>query len=452
MGVEAFGALRAEHEPWLMRCFVPPPEFERVIGPESVIVFGRVGTGKTALARALREHSRLEGYLTLDWHPAPDASPGGSRAPSPIYGQFDHLLDACARALANFLAREPGAWAGAPEWARARVVWFLHTCTAGALGVRLGPLLEGDSAGAALLREIVSQSPREILYPNAPRDQIIAELMSAVLGLGLKGIWVLVEGVERWFHVHREGMSALMRAFLDTLPLFERPEMAFKVFAPADMEPVLSGAGGLLRRRLNAYRLRWDEERLRHIVEVRLGAVLGADRFPLERLCSDPHLLTWLRRVGAESPREWLTQVRPLLERYVEKGGRAPVDGQEWRELRRKYPPRLHLDEQRGRVLVGAREIPVSRLPAKAYEMLKYLYYERPGQVVSKAELYFRFYRNRDSVPRSPEDEEYEFHKEFESVMDTTLWRLRRAIEPDPSDPVLLVTVRGHGVRLMVRW
>ena len=83
--------------------------------------------------------------------------------------------------------------------------------------------------------------------------------------------------------------------------------------------------------------------------------------------------------------------------------------------------------------------------------MLCYLY-QHGGQVVTKAELYFLVYRGLDRVPRSPADEYFEGRKEYEGLVDTNLWRLRKAIEPDLSDPVLLVTRRGHGVVLRVRW
>ena len=41
-----------------------------------------------------------------------------------------------------------------------------------------------------------------------------------------------------------------------------------------------------------------------------------------------------------------------------------------------------------------------------------------------------------------------ELAKEFEGTLDTALWRLRGAIEPDPKDPLYVVTRRGQGVRL----
>lgn len=178
---------------------------------------------------------------------------------------------------------------------------------------------------------------------------------------------------------------------------------------------------------------------------------LGADRFTLADLCTAPDLTEWLRRVGAHSPREWLDQVSPLVEKYLQMPHPRPLTAKEWRAIRQRHPPRLYLDDQGRRVVVGGREIPLDRIPAKAYEMLKFLY-ARAGDVVSRQELYYHVYRGLDYVPRSPADPAYEAPKEYESLIDTAIWRLRQAIEPDPSNPVLLVTVRGHGVQLVVRW
>jgi len=57
-GLGVFGTSRAEDEPWLSACFIPPPEFERVTAQRSVIIFGDPGSGKTALYRELQSLSR----------------------------------------------------------------------------------------------------------------------------------------------------------------------------------------------------------------------------------------------------------------------------------------------------------------------------------------------------------------------------------------------------------
>jgi len=170
----------------------------------------------------------------------------------------------------------------------------------------------------------------------------------------------------------------------------------------------------------------------------------------LEQLCTAPGLLEWLEKVGGESPREWLDQIAILAEYYARHPDASPIDEKMWRKLRLRHPPRFYLDEKRCQAIVGGRRINLEELPEKAYEILRYLY-QRSGEVVSKGELYFRVYRGLDRVPR-PADPDYEAPKDYASLIDTNIWRLRKAIEPDPKNPVLLITRRGFGVTLRVRW
>ena len=96
------------------------------------------------------------------------------------------------------------------------------------------------------------------------------------------------------------------------------------------------------------------------------------------------------------------------------------------------------------------REISLDEVPPKAYDMLRYLY-RHSGQVVTKAELYYLIYRELGSVPRSAADLGYDSPNTFAGLIDTSIYRLRQAIEPNPAEPVLLQTVRGHGVKLVSR-
>jgi len=79
--------------------------------------------------------------------------------------------------------------------------------------------------------------------------------------------------------------------------------------------------------------------------------------------------------------------------------------------------------------------------------MLLYLYQHR-GRIVTREELYHCAYLGREYVPDSSSDE-YEYPFEYRDVVDTTLWRLRAIIEPDPSTPVLIRTIRGKGIRMV---
>jgi len=453
-GISAFGSLRAEDEHWLSDCFVPPPQFERAARQCSTIIFGAPGSGKTALYQELQARSRrTDGRplrLLVEWRPAPllpEAQPNLAW----VKRQAAHVLDTCARSLARHLARYPGDYTGASEWLQARLTWFIRRFTQGDPALRLGALAEGTTESAALIRHILTAPVRQVLYEDATPDLVTAELVNTLKALDLDSIWVMSDGLEGWTEADPDRLSDSLSAFLSTLSLFEHSGLVYKLCVPSSLEPALSYAGGMARRRVDSVHLRWDTATLRRLVERRLALSTGQETFELKQLCDAPGFPEWLEKVGGMSPREWLDQLTALMEWYLKQHISQPIDESTWKQLRRDHPPHLYLDDVGRKVIVGGREVGLENVPTKAYDMLCYLY-RRAGQVVTKAELYFLVYLGLDKTPRSPADEHYEGRKEYEGLVDTNIWRLRQAIEPDPSDPVILVTKRGHGLVLHARW
>ncbi len=450
-GLEPFDQLHAEVETSLEAYFVPPPEFNRIRGESSVIIFGGLGTGKTALYKILRGQRRADGeptHLFIDWRPAPLPTEIASRT-SGVKRQADHLLDACAMAMAIYLARRPERFETLPEWGKIRLIWFIQKAVQGNLSARLGPLLdESPESGAALLTHIQDAQIEDVIYNPSPED-LIVEWLPALRKLGLAGVWVLMDGMEGWVERDPDGLAQQLRALFSALGLFEKG-LVFKIFLPARLEPTVMRAGGVARRRIGGVRLQWDTLRLQQLVEKRLALATGKETFSLEQLCSVP-VVDWLERAGGGSPREWLDQVKPLVRHYLAHQLSTPVDKKTWLKLCRQHPPRFWMDETALRVQVGGREIPLDDLPSTAYGMLRYLY-QNSGLLVSKAELYYLVYQGLDKVPRSPIDEGYQPPNDYRGLIDTNIYRIRLAIEPDPSKPVLLQTVRGRGVKLVSRW
>ncbi len=477
IGIAAFDTLRAEDEMWLHECFVPPADFDLMARDCSIIVFGEAGAGKTALRQELIRRSSHNGKptrLIVDWRPMP-LEAGVAADLSAVRAQIAQIFDLCAWELLNRLARDPDGWVAVPASARATLVWFVQRFLQGDLKTRVGGLLEGNTAaGQAILQWMMANHINDVLSPSASPDYIAAELVKALQPIGLDGVWIVADNLEPWIEAEPTRLTDGLKSFLSTLPLFERAKFAYKLFLPQHLEAVLATATGIQRKRLDCYYLRWRASDLQSLVERRLALATGNAQFTLARLCeasapppeskaSDRQdhkkppakkkvgLLEWLEIVGGSNPREWLDQVRPLAQYYLANRLTKPIDEKTWREIRQKRPPRFYLDESNRRIVVGGRQISLEKVPGKAFDMLTFLS-RRGNRVVTKAELYYLAYRGLEKVPRTTYDKDYAAPKEYEGLIDTNLWRLRQAIEPDPSEPVLLVTVKGHGVQLNVRW
>jgi len=119
------------------------------------------------------------------------------------------------------------------------------------------------------------------------------------------------------------------------------------------------------------------------------------------------------------SPRELLARLRALLRRSQVAAVAPKVDGIEFGPFR--------LDLAARRLLRDGVEVDLS---SAEFDLLK-VFAERPGRVLSRDVLLDLL----KGYERDP----------FDRTVDIRVARLRRRIEPDPSSPVFIRTVRGEG-------
>jgi hypothetical protein len=262
---------------------------------------------------------------------------------------------------------------------------------------------------------------------------------------------------------------------------------------PLSLQPKLDAAGGIARRRVFAHQLQWTHELLTHMVERRIAIATGDDDFKITDLYSAPCkkakakppalktgqkpanqpelglVQAWLAGCGGFMPRGWLDSASPLAAAFLDrraKGESGALTHDQWIAARGRMPLSLSLDEKSGLVKVGWRT--VDRLPPLEQSVLRYLVANQ-GKICSKEELYKQAYlapsdRTTPSTPRTsmgpaarsetgnqgsaaPRKRKRQ-PPGYAYNLDTVLWRLREAIEPDVNDPVFIVTYRGQGVVL----
>ncbi len=140
-------------------------------------------------------------------------------------------------------------------------------------------------------------------------------------------------------------------------------------------------------------------------VDIVVGLELGADDY-----VTKPY-----------SSRELLARIRAVLRRHVE----APEE-----ELDAVLEAgTVRMDIERHSVSVGGREV---SMPLKEFELLEFLL-RNAGRVLTRGQLIDRIWGS-------------DYFGDTKTL-DVHIKRIRAKIEPDPSQPQLLVTVRGLGYR-----
>jgi DNA-binding winged helix-turn-helix (wHTH) protein len=452
LGLAAFDALSAEDEPWLASCYVPPAEFSLMAGARSALIYGESGSGKTALRYALertwRQSEQAGSWLAVEWPLNALVGAAQNPAGSPLAAlQQAQVYDVVARALLRFLGQRPGLWQNAPDWARTTLVWFIRRSFLGDAATYIASLAADPAlADPTALHTILAAEPTDLLSPDSPPTFVVRQLTEGLNRLGVPGIRILVDNVEPWWEVAPERLGDGLYAFLSILALFEHPGFVYKMLLPAGLSPRLNQATGVVRRRVQTFRLDLSEAELVAVLERRVATALGRPRFALQELGPAVQLRDWLAGCGGSSPRGWLETGRAFVAAYLacrqRTGSSQPLTAEECRDVQQRHPPHVWIDQANCTVIVGWRR--VEGLGPGHLGVLRYLL-DHPGQLCSRKQLYKAYI---ESYPGEHADSEAR-PVEYAGVLDSALWRLRERIEPIPNGPQVLVETRkGQGVVL----
>lgn len=441
LGAEAFQSLQAEEEPWVVDCYIPPPQFDFMTVERSVVVFGAPGSGKTALARALFAAGQTN-WLMVEWLDThlrvPSNAAGGAGTP----GQ--RMLAFTALALARRLAAESDRYTKAGPDIQAMLHWFIHGHFPAKVEWVDRLVTEGTASSRDLVRSFLLDDPLPMLSDTTSPRERLAWLIEDLRRIGLKGIWAVADGSG-----NQGDAPSVVAELLDAVWIFKIPGLTLKLILPDDYQNMVFDSEAIKQNSFDHYALKWalvdsesDEdvprvEQLIAIVEARIALALGLDQFNLTQLCQDRRLIQWLYRIGGVSPKGWLTVVRPLAKSYIDQATskRRPLTPEQWKDIRRSLPVQIRL-AQGGMVIVGFRA--VEGLSETESRILTHLLTQRP-HLVSRDELYRQVFPNQEATGRGDLDR---------APIDTALSRLRKALEPLPGESKLFVTQRNRGVRI----
>jgi len=437
-----FKTLKAENEPWLGDVFLPLPAFERLKERHSIILYGETGSGKTAMRLALKREQK-ENVFTALWLPEPilenpaagtalaqQAMKQAVRAcleglilegslPERLGEPSSHIASALQWLLKNYLPFDPAFYlqSQADHLSGSETQWFLN-------------LLE-------------QPFPAVITEQASLKDQIRLLLM-ILRAAKYERLWLSIDGLERWTLRQTGEQVALLEAVLSTLVFFDLPNVAFKFFLPASFKSILHKTSGVERHRAEEVQLIWSAEDLKAMLEKRATYALSSrKKVTLDALCDGGEFLKWLGEYGGASPRAWLEFIAPLITEYQQQGKR--LTAAQTREFIRQHPAPLQLDRERREIWLGRKCVPIGSAPE--FQVLEYLAL-RPGKIGSLEELYYYAYKELETVPDKGEPA-WTSKETWRAAMDTLLWRLRQKIEPNPKEPIYLITHHGKGLELL---
>lgn len=434
-----FATPTAEHEARLEDVFISNSFVDLCLANESTLVYGAPGTGKTAL-RLMVERSAPAPALVVPWSPQPvsGASYGTPLAQAAIRQAIQALVERMARSEEICQRLQT-----APAWAGLALAWFMREY------LPLDPAFYIQSQRAHFsdeqacwYLELLQKPPVSIFKPDSTQNDQLRMLMNILQQAGFQTVWWMGDGLEKWPSQSGQAIVTLVEAMLSTLAIFDAPRYFFKLFVPANLQDVLSATSASARDRLKTYQLHWDAGDLAALLEKRLQVGFSNPEMHLTDLCSEPAFFEWLETYGGKNPRARLNLLRPFVERFESAPAPAPLT--DWRLIARRRPPRLRLVEARQEIWLG--EHPVSIDSADGFQILKFLY-RRPRQICSLDEIYYCGLRGLEKPPRL-QDPAWEPKARWRPALDTTIYRLRKKLEWEPSSPVYLVTHSHKGLEL----
>ena len=435
---QAFRWAMAEKEgPWVREVFLPPDRWETWNKPLSLLVIAEPGMGRSTLARVWQERAGALVVPISGQELAALTLPEVPRDWQPVARQV--LRWALERLILLLVERfRQGKFP--PAWTRS----VLHPLLAAFLPFGVEAFLAArqvapDEPGVVRFLDWLGMSKTHTDAPPLSFLEGARYLLAVVRALNYQHLWLLVD-----FPSSPLPPSVLtgFQALAHVLQWFDLPGWVFRFLVPETVAARFLEAAAVLRRRMMVERLTWTPEQVRRLVERRLQWATQGAWASLRDVVADAEFEAWLALYGQSNPRAWLALLWPFVRERAR--WNRPLTPETWRELAQRHPPPLYVEEARRRVWLGARPLVLSR--EEAWRLLTFLYRHR-GRYCSREELYYLALEARDRIP-APQDPSWEPPAVWRGRLDTALYRLRQAVEPNPRRPQYVVVQRGRGVVL----
>ena len=336
----------------------------------------------------------------------------------------------------------------APEWKE-----FIEIVNRQQLRELLSQSSLAKDAVAVLIAELNDFStgkPESLLAPIEKLSTFVALVRSC----GFKSVHFLIDGLDETQETANDPQTQadILEPLLAELPILELPGAAFKFFLSREAHKEILERPTVRKDRLTdrALTVKWDEGKLKNLLDARLDYFSKGSVQDLVQICSETiieadnkHLPAktgeWIEKemlqFAQESPRRLITAGKFLFEAHISRHGvKGLIELDDWeharKELNQKIPPllRLHLDIHKA--WIGEREVELTTLHQKILLTLT-----KANGICDRDRLALEAWGSIEGV--SPQ------------AIDKTMSRLREILGDDPNEPTYLKTIRGKGFQLL---
>ncbi|MGC8781151.1 MAG: winged helix-turn-helix domain-containing protein [Anaerolineae bacterium] len=457
---DPFACLNAEHEADLPYYFVDVERFDELLeATEPCVVFAARGCGKTAQRRMLAAQCR------------PERTDGPRLAAHYTYDGFQQALtsagdDPTRVRTDHHVAAILGQALGALRKARQSDPHLDSLLQRPDLAFRLQALAAPLPPQPASLP--VPTMPSSSDGPS-PSEQLDA-LVQLLADCGLGPLVILVDGLDEFPTTAGDParITDFLAPLLGTLPLIERPGLAFKFFLPQEVEAELRRRPWFRTDRLRLFHVVWDDRKLQEMLGQRLVHFSVAGNRPYTRLgqlCQSElagRIDAELVSLAGGLPRAALALADLLLRTHCRAAEPTDQIGlATWEEVREAWKtrradflgtdrpqepatptpapvavwPALFVDEKTRRVWVGETEI-TAQITALELRVLLCLY--RHADRICDKDLLIQ-----EAWPDAQDGEGVS-----DQAIAATISRLRKQLGQPTPERGYIETIRGRGHRL----
>ncbi len=449
--INNFTYFKVEQEKeWILDCIVIPEVFNETDLIKSSIIFGKEGSGKTTLKYIIEDKlcsdANDQKFILINWSPIVSTIKNRNQEKERIF-QINALFKRLIIELIKIIIKNPLHYKRLQSWKKKIIISVIQKYFNLDNLIRHFPEIGITSENETLIHELVKSKLINKIQNIQPERNYLFDLFNCLSFFSYENVFIIVDEVN--FKTQDELISQreLITSVFSILEFFEHKNLIVKIFLPYEFEDIATKSQFYLNGRIWKFYIEWGETSLLKIVENRLRISPFQD-LKLSDIGDKDNIYNWLILIGCKNPRNWLKIVAILLDSYLQ-NNKNKLNNQQIFKAIKKFPVDICFDKKKYEFDICTKKIKIDEFSPTELKIFKYLL-NHPCELISKNQLYYEAYLDSDSSSQSKSEIDRLEQISNQNIIDVCIHRLRKVIEPNPNEPFLIESIRGHGIILKI--